>query len=169
MTRKSILIVVIAVIIAAAVLFVLARQGPGNGRTDADDEGVASAGGVTSPYDLTEVGGELDFDVLEDSTFVSILTTNSEGKPTSYMADAAGGPAQALIQAVRKADKIDTPPSTAAAQDMVATLTFVLPSRLTVTFALDLDEGLIWREGIAWRPEGDLASLIQAATTAPQE
>ncbi len=165
LTRKSILVVAVAVIIAAVILFVIAHE---HSRRDSQREAANAATpstDVTSPYDLAEVTGKLNLDILENAAFVSILIPNAEGKLTSYMTDASSAAAEALIQAVRDASKIKSPPSPAESS---STLTFVLPSRQIVTFTLDLPAGLLYRQGQAWRPEGDLEALVNAATIAPQ-
>lgn len=167
MTRRSILMITVAVVVAAAILFVIANAQSRNNARRAAADAATSTTGSTSPYDMTEVSGELDLDILEDSTFVSILVPNADGKPTSYMADAGGTAAKALIQAVRDAIEVKSapPPSSSGA----STLTFVLRSRQTITFTLDVDAGLLYRQDRAWRPKGDLKALVTAATTAPQQ
>jgi hypothetical protein len=165
-TRKSIPVIVIAAIIAAAVLFVVAHEQCGKNARRAAADDATSTTSVTSPYDMTEVGGELDLNILENTTFVSILVPNADGKPTSYMADASGSGAKALIQAVCNSSELK--PAPASDGLTASTLTFVLPSRQTVTFTLDLAAGLLYRHGQAWQPKGDLEALVQAATTAPE-
>jgi len=168
-TRRSILITAIAVIIAAAILFVIAHEQSRNNARRAADEATTTTG-VTSPYDMTEISEKLDLDILENSSFVSILVPNTDGKPTSYMADADGSAAKALIQAVRDAIEMKSAPSASSFGETIAsTLTFVLPARQTVTFTLDIDAGLLYRQSQAWRPKGDLRALITAATTPPQQ
>lgn len=169
MTRRSILITAIAVIIAAAILFVIAHEQSRNNARRAAAEATTTTG-VTSPYDMSEVSGKLDLDILENSSFVSILVPNADGKPTSYMADAGGSAARALIQATRDAVEMKSAPSPGSSGETItSTLTFVLPSRQTITFTLDVDAGLLYRQSQAWRPNGDLQVLITAATTAPQQ
>jgi hypothetical protein len=165
LTRRSILVVVIAVIMAAAILFVIAHeQSRKNAQRSAADDATSTTN-ITSPYDMTEVSGKLDFNIFEDTTFISILVPNAEGKPTSYMADGSGNAAKALIQAVRGSSEVKPAPANGSS---ASTLTFVLPSRRTVTFTLDLNAGLLYRQGQAWQPKGDLKALVQAATTAPK-
>ena len=166
LTRKSILVLVIAVIIAAAILFVIAHEQSRRNSQRAAADDATSTTSVTSPYDMTEVSGKLDFNILENATFISILVPNAQGKPTSYMADASGSAATALIQAVH--DSSGVKPAPASNGSTASTLTFVLPSRQTVTFTLALDAGLLYRQGQAWQPKGDLKALVQAATTAPK-
>jgi hypothetical protein len=158
--------ITVAVVVAAAMLFVIANAQSRNKARRAAEEAASSTTSVTSPYDMAEVSGELDLDILDSSTFVSILVPNAEGKPTSYMADANGTAAKALIQAVRDAVEMKAAP--APDSSGASTLTFVLPSRQTITFTLDVAAGLLYRQDQAWRPKSDLGVLIQAATTAPQ-
>jgi hypothetical protein len=164
--RKSILMITIAVVVAAAILFVIANTQTRNNARRAAEEAASSTTSVTSPYDMAEVSGEVDLDILDSSTFVSILIPNADGEPTSYMADANGTAAKALIQAVRAAVEMKSPP--APSPSGASTLTFVLPSRQTITYTLDVAAGLLYRQDRAWRPKGDLEALVTAATTAPQ-
>jgi hypothetical protein len=171
MTRKSILVIVVAVVVAAAVLAVIATYQSRERDRQAAESAATSSTDVTSPYDVTEVTGELDLDILEDATFLSILAPNAEGEFISYMADADGDAAKALIDAVRKAPEVKLDNSegstTTAASAVTSTLTFMLPSRQIVTFTLDLDAGILTRQGQAWRPRADLEALVETATTAP--
>ena len=166
LTRKSILVILIAVLIAAAILFVIAHEQSRKNAQRAAADDATSTTTVTSPYDMTEVSGKLAFNILDSTTFISILVPNDEGKLTSYMADASGSAAKALIQAVRGSSEVK--PAPAAGGSTASTLTFVLPSRQIVTFTLDLSAGLLYRQGQAWQPKGDLKTLVQAATTAPK-
>ena len=73
-------------------------------------------------------------------------------------------------------DKGTTPSSDATAttatadlaSDSAPTMTFVLASRQTLTFTLDLDQGLVSRQGQTWLPQGDLKTLVEAAIKSPQ-
>jgi hypothetical protein len=166
------LVIVVAVIVATGFLAIIATvQSRENARREAESAATSSTQ-VTSPYDVTELTGELNMDLLKDATFVSIMVPNAEGRPTSYMVDAGSDAAKNLIAAVRKAPEVkvqgsQSPASTAGAA-AGSTLTFMLPSRQIVTFSLDLDTGTITRQGRAWHPRGDLSALIDAATTAPR-
>jgi hypothetical protein len=173
------LIITTAVVVVAAIIIAVAMdQSRGDAPRGAATSG--SASDVTSPYDLTEISGDLDLDILEDTSFISILILNAEGQLTSYMADADGAAATALIKAVRGAEQVNSRELTGSSTTVMTTggetiagttptLTFVLPTHQTVTFSLDLDHGLLWRRGGAWMPEGDLRTLIGAAITAPPE
>lgn len=182
LTRRGMLIFA-AVVVFASVL-VIAVIAIDQMRDSAQRSGGTAAtlpSGISSPYDMAELRGELDLNRLMDTSFVSILVLDSGGRLTSYMTDADGTAAKALIEAVRSSKQVEpadlsasaetNAPATvaqgAAATGLVPTLTFVLPSRQTVTFTLDLRHGLLFRESGAWRPEGDLRALISAATTAP--
>jgi hypothetical protein len=125
-----------------------------------------STTGVTSPYDLTELPADTDLDVVEDAAFISILVANAEGKPTSYGVSADLPAAQALTASVRHADEVDAEETGGGGN--ADTLAFVLPSRETLTFTLDLDRGLVSRGGRVWRPDGDLRALIESAVTTPE-
>jgi hypothetical protein len=169
-TRRSILVIVVAVIVATGFLAIIAsQQARENARRKAASDATSTTS-VTSPYDVTEVTGDLDLGLLEDATFVSILIPNAEGKPTSYMVDADSDAARKIIDAVRKAPEVkpggDTT-ATTAAPGSGSTLTFMLPSRQTVTFAMNLDTGVLTRGGTSWHPRGDLRALVTAATSAP--
>jgi hypothetical protein len=171
-TRKSILVIVVAVVVAAAVLAVIATFQSRERDRQAAESAATSSTDVTSPYDVAEVTGELDLDILDDAIFVSVLVPNSEGRLTSYMVDADGDAAKALIDAVRKAPEVKpehSEGSTTIAAASASTLTFMLPSRQMITFTLDLDAGTLARQGQAWRPRADLKALVEAATTAPSD
>lgn len=178
MTRRSMLIVAIAIVVAVAVAAALLATAPlqGNGPSE---KGPAVSGGsnrhAVPPKELAELTGDLNLDDLADSAFLSILIPNEEGRPTGYMVDAAMPAAGSIIDAVRGAERLGTDdPEAVAATAPVATafgplpstITFVLASRLTVTFALDLEAGLLYRDGRAFRPDGDLAALLKSAVTA---
>jgi hypothetical protein len=169
-TRRSILVIVIAVIVATGFLAIIAnQQARENARRQAASDATSTTN-VTSPYDVTEITGDLDLGILEDATFVSILIPNAEGKPTGYMVDADSDAARKIIDAVRKAPEVkpeDDATATTVSAGSGSTLTFMLPSRQTVTFAVNLDTGVLTRDGTAWHPRGDLKALLTAATTPP--
>jgi hypothetical protein len=124
---------------------------------------------VTSPYDLTEMPVDTNLDVVEDAAFVSIYVPNESGKLTSYGISSGLPAAEALTKAIKRADKVDGVVATATAGGAdVSTITFVFPTRDTLTFTLDIERGLIARGDQAWRPDGDLAALVKAATAGPQ-
>jgi hypothetical protein len=163
-------VIVVAVIVATGFLAIIAnQQARENARRKAASDATSTTN-VTSPYDVTEVTGELDLSIVEDATFVSILIPNAEGKPTSYMVDSDSDAAQKIIDAVRKAPEVkpdDGTTATTAAAAFDSTLTFMLPSRQTVTFTMNLDTGVLTRDGTSWHPRGDLQVLVTAATAAP--
>ncbi len=169
----SAVIVIVAVVVVTAVAVNHSRD---EARRVAAISATSSAG-VASPYDLTELPSDTKLSVVEDSSFVSILIPNTDGRPISYGISADLSTGQALIDSVCDADEVDSesavttsnePGGPADSKAMESTLTFVLPSRETLVFALDLDQGLIARAGHAWRPNGDLRALVEAAiSTAP--
>jgi hypothetical protein len=135
-----------------------------------------STTGVTSPYDLTELPPETDLETIADAAFLSISLPNGSGVLTSYGVSVDLPAAQDLIDAITAADEVD-PGDAASALGSEApqpdgppqpTLTFVLPTRETLTFALYVEQGMIAREAEFWRPEGDLAALVAAATAPPE-
>ena len=164
------LIVVFAAIVVAVVLVDQSRD---NSRK-AEAAAATSTTGVTSPYDLTELPADAELDAIEHAAFVSILVPNVSGTLTSYGISSDLPAAQALTQAIRDADDVDpgTPASStgnsAGQAGVVSTITFVLPTRETLTFGLDLDQGLITRGDRAWRPRGDLRALVETAIAGPQ-
>jgi hypothetical protein len=196
MSRKWIIIIAVLVldlIIAITVVaFVLDRE-----RDEARHAAAVAATsttGVSSPYDFTELPDEVDLDVIEDASFLSILVPNETGELTSYGVSMDLPAAKALADAVRDADEVDaetaatiagtastvddrtgtgtagtdpTGAGVAGAGVAGAALTFVLPGRETLTFLMDLEQGLIAREGRAWQVDGDLRALVQAATASP--
>ena len=180
MTRRWMLIITTIVVVVAAVVIAVAAMDQSRGEAPQGAATSGSASNMTSPYDLTEISGDLDLDIIEDTSFISILILNTEGRPTSYMADADGAAATALTKAVRGAKQVKSRDLTGSSTTVMTTggetiagttptLTFVLPTRQTVTFAMDLEHGLLWRQGQAWRPDGELRTLIGAAITAPPE
>jgi hypothetical protein len=119
----------------------------------------ATAGpAVTSPYDLTEAGEDVDLGSVSGAKFASLLLETPDGL-TSYMVAAGQDTFAALADAVAKATEVQEP-----APDATESLTFVMPDRVTVTFALDVASGLIAREGTVWRIDGGLDSLVRAVT-----
>ena len=196
MSRKWIVIIAVLVldliIAITAVAIVLDRERDEARRAAA--VAATSTTGVSSPYDFTELPDEVDLDVIEDASFLSILVPNETGELTSYGVSMDLPAAKALADAVRDADEVDaetaaTVAGTASTGDdrtgtgtagtdptgagvagagvAGAALTFVLPGRETLTFLMDLEQGLIAREGRAWQVDGDLRALVQAATASP--
>ena len=133
-----------------------------------------STSGVTSPYDLTELPAGTDLDVVEKAAFVSIFVPNGSGTFTSYGVHSDLPAAQALTKAIQDADEVGADSgasvtgTTTADATATSTITFVLPTRETLTFTLDLEQGLVARGGQVWRPKGDLKALVEAATVNPQ-
>jgi len=160
--------VILIVVIAVAVTVLLLergredRQGPASQTTE-------SGTLVTSPYDLSELPPDTDLDRVEEAALVSVFVPDENGTLTSYGMRAELSVARALMMAVRDAEEVDTDAAAAQLGGEVAEsrLTFVLPSRETLTFALYLDQGLIARDGGVWRPKGDLQALVRAATAGP--
>jgi hypothetical protein len=130
-----------------------------------------STTGASSPYDLTELPAETDLDAIVDASFLSLLVPNDEGELTSYGINAKLPGAQALAKAIMDAEEVNmtiTTTTTGSAGTVSgSSIVFVFPSRATLTFSVDLGQGLVARGGKAWRPKGDLKALIKAATSAP--
>ena len=113
---------------------------------------------------------------IADAAFLSISLLNESGILTSYGVSVNLPAAQDLIDAITTSDEVDpsdavsTLGSEATQPDgpPQPTLTFVLPTRETLTFALYVEQGMIAREAEFWRPRGDLAALIAAATAPPE-
>jgi hypothetical protein len=196
MSRRWIVIIAVLaldLIIAIAVVAILLDRERDEARRAAAIAATSTTG-VSSPYDFTELPDEVDLDVIEDASFVSILVPNETGELTSYGVSMDLPAAKALADAVRDADEVDAEtaasvlengamsegaPSTdpagagttgtdsTGARVADAALTFVLPGRETLTFLMDLDQGLIAREGRAWQVDGDLRALVLAATASP--
>jgi hypothetical protein len=133
---------------------------------------VTSSTDVTSPYDFSELPADSRLDIVEDAAFVSIFLPNDEGGTVSYGISSELPSAQALAEAIAGADEVDpdalatttgTLLDPAADVASISTITFVFADRTTLTFALDLDQGLVAREGQAWQPDGDLHALVEAA------
>ena len=126
-----------------------------------------------SPYDLTELAGEVDLGLVGQASFASISISGAGGRLTSYGVSSDLPAMQALSRAIQDAKEVDAqslgPVATGGgAPTATSTIVFVLPSRETLTFTLDLDHGLISRGNGTWRPAGDLRALVEAATTRPQ-
>ena len=159
------LLVVMAAVVAAVLLVDRNRD------EDARPAAEAATGttAVASPYDLVELPAETDLDKIEKAAFISLYLPNESGAWTSYGISSSVPAAQALTRAVLAADEVDTDTAAAelGARAAGATITFVLPSRETLTFALYLDEGLIARGAQVWRPDGDVQALTAAAIAGP--
>ena len=161
---------VILVVVVAATVTVLLLDRDRDGERRSTSDAAASGTLVTSPYDLIELPADTELDRVKDAVLVSVFVPNERGALTSYGMRADLPDAQALVNAVRDAEQVD--PDVAAAElgskAAASRLTFVFPSRETLTFALYLDQGLIARDTAVWRPDGDLRALIRAATTGPE-
>lgn len=161
------LVVIMAAIVVAVVLVDRSQD-----RADREAAAAATAttSGVTSPYDLVELPAEADLDSIEDAAFVSLYLPNDDGTLTSYGISSELPATQELSEAIREADEVgaDEAATTLGARAADSTITFVLPSRDTLTFALYLKEGMIARGSQVWRPDGDLEALVKAAIAGPQ-
>jgi hypothetical protein len=191
MSRKWMVIIAVLVvdlIIAITVVAIVLDRERDEARRAAAIAATSTTG-VSSPYDFTELPDEVDLDVIEDASFVSVLVPNETGELTSYGVSMDLPAAKALADAVRDAHELDAETAATIAgaastsDDRTGTgtadtdptgagvagaaLTFVLPGRETLTFLMDLDQGLIAREGRAWQVDGDLQALVQAATASP--
>lgn len=160
------LVLVMAAVVVAVVLVE---------RSDDAGEGAAATAAtattaVASPYDLVELPAEAGLEKVEDSAFISLYLPNADGTLTSYGISSHLDTAQALTAAVLGSDEVDADAAAAALGSRAAdsTMTFVLATRETITFALYLDQGMIARGAQVWRPQGDLKALVQAATAGPR-
>ncbi len=156
MRRSAIGIGGVAVLAVVLVLGYLLLRGGGD--TVPTTTTSAGAPAVTSPYDLTEAGDDFDVRGVGEAKFASLLLETPDGV-TSYMVAAEQEPFAELARAVAEATPVDVPAPTTA-----ESLTFVMPDRVTVTFALDRANSLIAREGAVWRISEDLDSLVSAVT-----
>lgn len=183
-TRWMIGITALVIVAAVAVAVVAVNRDRDETRLGAA-LATTSTAGIVSPYDLRELPADADLDVVGDASFISLTLPNKVGGQTSYGISLELPAAQALCKAIQNADKVDGSSQAGAtsadqgtamqqgaqaAADLgnVATMTFVLPSRETLTFGLDFDRGLISRCGMVWRVDGNLRALTEAATVAPQ-
>jgi hypothetical protein len=158
----------IVVLVIVVVVVVLTGRGGSDTNLASKDNDVSGAS-VGSPYDLVEMRADTDFNALSKAAFLSIYVPDDAGNLTSYGVSSDLPAAQALTEAVQNGEAVDSAEAQAALDgDTTSTLTFVLPSRETVTFALYLEQGMIQREGRTWRPAGDLATLVQSAIKSPQ-
>lgn len=158
-------------VIMAIIIVVLVLDDRGNDEVRrAEAAAATSTTDATSPYDLTELPIGADRDAVEDAAFVSIFTPDETGKLTSYGISSELPIARQLIEAVKKADEVDPGDASAALGSKAAesTITFVLPTRETVTFALYLDQGMIARGAEVWRPDSDFATLVETAISGPE-
>jgi hypothetical protein len=179
-SRRTMLLAAVAlviVVVVVVVVVVVTAGGDKPGKTAVTDGSAATL--VTSPYDMIELPAGVSIDLVAKASFISILVPDDKGTLTSYGVKSDLPAAQALIKAITSAKQVDeqlaaavtatTVPLTAGAgSNATATITFVFASRETLTFALDLEAGLIARESQAWRPEGDLKTLVGAAIKSPQ-
>jgi len=159
-------VLVIDLIVAVTVVAILVDRNRDEARRAAAIAATSTTG-VTSPYDFAELPPDTDLETIETASFVSILIPNAAGKPTSYGVSADLPAAWALIAAIRGAEELDDDAAATVATAGNA-ITFVLPTRQTVAFALDLEQGLVARGGRAWRPEAELSDLVAAAVAEPQ-
>jgi len=174
-SRKWIIIIavlVIGLVIAITVVAVLLDRERDEARRAAAIAATSTTG-VTSPYDFVELPDDIDLDVVKEASFVSILIPNEGGELTSYGVSTGLAAARVLSEAVRDAEEVDAETAATmtgaggAGSPAPATITFVLPTREILTFVADLDRGLIARGDKAWRVDGDLRALVEAATAGP--
>lgn len=133
---------------------------------------------VTSPYDFSELPDDSDLEALQNAAFVSILIANDQGAPTSYGISSELPDARALSEAIRNADELDSDEAAAlaaafadaatAGDRATSTITFVFADRGTLTFFLDLDDGVVARGEHVWQASGDLRALVEAALAGNQ-
>lgn len=177
--RIALLVGVAVVVIAAAVLLTVFLAGDKDATDSqaASDTGAATA--VTSPYDFSELPGGSGPAEVENASYVSILLADEAGGLTAYGLNSGMPAAEALKQAVLHADEVDsdvvssltTVASTAASAtvELGSSLTFVFADRGKLTFDLYVEQGLVVRGQRAWRVDGDLATLIEAAVAAGRQ
>lgn len=124
---------------------------------------------TSSQKSLVEAQAKTDLQTIKNVSFVSILLVDASGSMTSYGVSTKLQAAQKLIEAIRSAKRVDgkSTSSVVSGQKAHPSITFVLSSRQTVTFTMDLTSGLISRSGETWRPEGDLKSLVTTAIKKP--
>jgi hypothetical protein len=160
------LIIVMAAIVATVLLIDRSRDDDRRAAADA----ATSTTGITSPYDLAELPLDADLDVVEKAAFVSIFVPNDSGTLTSYGVSADLPAARSLIEAIKGADKVDPDGALSELGGKAAesSLTFVLPTRETVSFALYLEQGVVARGADVWQPDGDVKALIDAAIAGPE-
>lgn len=146
--------VAVLIVVLAAGALALRGGGPREATTTVPTTGPT----VTSPYDLTEAGADVDLGSLSGAKFASILLQTPTGL-TSYMVAAGQEQFVELADAVARATRVHDP-----APETAESLAFVMPDRTTITFSLDRPSGLIAREGTVWRIAGDLEPLVRAIT-----
>lgn len=162
-------VAVVLVMVAIVVVVLLVDRSRDEERRAAADA-AASGTVVTSPYDLLELPGNVDLSRVKDAAFVSISVPDESGTLTSYGMSVDLPDVQVLVKAITKAEGLDPEVATTelAGATPDGTLTFVLPTRETLTFALYLEPGLIARDTAVWRPDADLKALVQTAIAGPE-
>lgn len=163
-------------VVAAVVILIVLAGRPGAG----DDSTTGSTAGsgvvVTSPYDFSELPTDEGPAAAAKADYVSILLVEGQDQLTSYGLKNTIPAAQALIQAVVKANEVDDPATTVTTEGSVSgqseilnsSLTFRFEDMSTLTFDLYPNDGLIARDGRAWKVQGDLDALIEDAIAAVQ-
>jgi hypothetical protein len=169
-------VVVVDLIIAIVVVAIVLDRQRGDARRAS--AAATSTTGVGSPYDFVELPDDVDLDRIETASLVSILLADEAGKLTSYGMSTGLPAAQALAEAVRGAEEVDAvaaeeitgsgstsvgEPGEGVDSGSQATITFVLPNREILTLLAYLDRGLLARGENAWRIDGDLRALVEAA------
>lgn len=175
--RRLLTVVVALVVLVAVIVVVVLLVGQSHDEMSRAgiDPGTLTPE-TTSPYDLTELPLNTNLETIDDTAFVSLLIKNDDGTSTSYGISSNRPAAQALIEAIKKADDISQASvSTTTPSDTIdgdwrerSTITFVLASRDILTFAVDLEHGVISRGDQVWRPDGDLRTLVETAIAEPQ-
>lgn len=169
--RWLLVTVLCLLVIMAIVIVVLVLDNRADDKTRrAEAAATVSTTGAVSPYDLTELPIGADRGVVDDAAFVSIFTPDETGRLTSYGISSGLPIAKRLIEAVKKADEVDPDDAATALGGRAAesTITFVLPNRETITFALYLDQGMIARGVEVWKPDGDFVTLVDTAVSGPE-
>jgi hypothetical protein len=152
-------VIVVVALAAATVALVLLRGGYTNLGTTTTTEAVTT---TTDKNAFVEVGDTVDLAEVTDAKFASVTLTSGEGAKT-YMVAANQASFVALAAAVAAAEPVNSRVPSGG-----ASLVFAFEDRRTITFDLDTAAGLIGRAGKAWRPDGDLATLVEAVATAKE-
>lgn len=160
--RRSWIWPVLAVVIlaAATIVMVIVRGGYRNLDGPTTSETVTTT--TTDPNAFVEAGDTVDLAEVTGAKFASVTLSSDEG-PKTYMVAAKQPAFLGLAAAVAAAESVESRVPSGG-----PSLVFAFEDQHTITFDVDTGAGLIGRTGKAWRPQGDLAALIEAVTTAKE-
>lgn len=148
------------VLVLALVVAVVVTRGGGLSATPTTTSWV-SGPAVTSPYDFTEADTPVNFQKFAGAKFFS-LTLDTQAGLKSYLLGRNSAEFSMLATALTAAREVAAPEGPLTTDEIGPSLTVVMPDRTTFTFDLAATEGLLVRDGQAWKLGGDVKTLLDS-------